>query len=302
MQAANKLLHRDKVFAIVGAGGTPMNNAVFDEQFKAGVPNLFPISAARQMYQPLNPLKFSAFVPYYIQIRAGIKYLVGQKGKKRICTLYQDTDFGKEIFEGVRDELKSLNMPLVDAETDRPTDTDFTSQLAKLHAADCDLIAMGTIVRDSIIPYSTARKMGWNVDMIGTTASHDLAVSSAQGGITEGYYTMGQINPPYRSSSTSPQVQAWMDAYKDKYGSDPTIAAALGYVVMDLVVFAIDKAGPNLTTKSLVSAIEKIDGYRDIFGGPEMSFGPSKHLGTEQAMLFVVKDGRWVRLTDPISF
>ena len=200
VQAANKLLHRDKVFAIVGAGGTPMNNAVFDEQFKAGVPNLFPISAARQMYQPLNPLKFSAFVPYYIQIRAGIKYLVGQKGKKRICTLYQDTDFGKEIFEGVRDELKSLNMPLVDAETDRPTDTDFTSQLAKLHAADCDLIAMGTIVRDSIIPYSTARKMGWNVDMIGTTASHDLAVSSAQGGITEGYYTMGQINQIGRAS------------------------------------------------------------------------------------------------------
>ena len=301
VQAANKLINRDKVFAFVGAGGTPMNNAVFDEQFKAGVPNLFPISAARQMYEPLHPLKFSAFVPYYFQVRAGIKYMIEQKAKRKICTLYQDTDFGKEIFEGTRDQLKQLDMPLIEAVTDKPTDTDFTAQIAKLHAADCDLITMGTIVRDSIIPYSAVRKIGWNVDMLGTTASHDFAVSGAQGGVTEGYYTMGQINPPYRDNA-SPQALAWMDAYKAKYGNDPNIAAALGYVVMDFVVFALDKAGPNLTTKSLVQALERIDGYRDIFGGPEQGFGPTKHLGTQQSMLFMVKSGRWIRITDPLSF
>ncbi|HYM30343.1 MAG TPA: ABC transporter substrate-binding protein [Candidatus Cybelea sp.] len=301
VQAVNKLVNLDHVFAIVGGAGTPMNNAVMPELFAAGVPNLFPVSAARQMYEPFHPLKFSAAAPYYHQIRAGVKYLMAQNNRSKVCVFYQDTDFGKEILEGVQDELKALNKPLVETATDKPTDTDFTSQLTKLRAAGCDLIAMGSIVRDSIIPYAATRKMGWNVEMIGTSASYDLAVSGAQGGVTEGYYTMGQINPPYRDNA-SPQVLAWMDAYKAKYGTDPTIASALGYVFMDFVVFALDRAGPDLTTKSLVQALESINGYRDIFGGPEQSFSPTKHLSTMQSMLFVVHQGRWVRVTDPLSF
>src|SRR6188508_358953 len=41
VQAANKLINNDKIFLMVGALGTPMNNAVFGEQFAKGVPNLF---------------------------------------------------------------------------------------------------------------------------------------------------------------------------------------------------------------------------------------------------------------------
>src|SRR5690242_10547381 len=52
VQACNKLINRDKVFAFVGPLGTPMNNACFKDQFAAGVPNLFPLSAARSMYEP----------------------------------------------------------------------------------------------------------------------------------------------------------------------------------------------------------------------------------------------------------
>ena len=43
VQACNKLINRDKVFAFVAPLGTPMNNACFKDQFAAGVPNLFPL-------------------------------------------------------------------------------------------------------------------------------------------------------------------------------------------------------------------------------------------------------------------
>ena len=58
VQACNKLINRDKVFAFVAPLGTPMNNACFKEQFSVGVPNLFPLSAARSMYEPFERLKF----------------------------------------------------------------------------------------------------------------------------------------------------------------------------------------------------------------------------------------------------
>ena len=63
VQACNKLINRDKVFAFVGPLGTPMNNACFKDQLAAGVPNLFPLSAARSMYEPFHPLKFYGAAP-----------------------------------------------------------------------------------------------------------------------------------------------------------------------------------------------------------------------------------------------
>ena len=58
VQAGNKLINRDHIFAMVAGLGTPMNNALFKDQFEAGVPNLFPLSAARSMYEPFHKLKF----------------------------------------------------------------------------------------------------------------------------------------------------------------------------------------------------------------------------------------------------
>jgi hypothetical protein len=48
--------------------------------------------------------------------------------------------------------------------------------------------------------------------------------------------------------------------------------------------------------------MESIKSYKDIFNGPEASFGPDKHQGANSAFLAVVKGGRWVRLTEPLSF
>ena len=301
VQAGQKLIQRDRVFAIVGGLGTPMNNAVMKEQFAAGVPNLFPITAARAMYEPFHPLKFSGFAPYYHQIGTGLKYMVQEKGKKKVCAMYQDTDFGQDVFEGIRDQMKKMNMQVVETATNKPADQDFTAQLTKLRAADCDLIAMGAIVRDAIIPYATARKMGWNVDMISTTASYDLAVSGAQGGVTEGFYAMGQIDAPYPDTAR-PEAKQWIEKYKAKFNADPTIAAALGQVVIDFVVFALDRAGPDLTTKKLVDALENINNYRDIFNGPTQTFGPQKRLGSTDSAVFQVQKGRWVRVTDMLKY
>jgi branched-chain amino acid transport system substrate-binding protein len=301
VQAANKLLQRDKVFAIVGGLGTPMNNAVLKDQLALGVPNLFPITAARQMYDPFHPLKFSGFAPYYHQIRSGLKHLVETKGRKAVCIMYQDTDFGQEVLEGTRDQLKEMNLPLVETATHKPTDQDFTAQISRLRGANCDLVVLGSIVRDSILPYATSRKIGWDVDMLGSTATYDFAVSGAQGGVTDGLHAMGQIDAPYRDTAT-PEVRAWMDAYKQRYNDDPNIAAALGHAVMDLVVFALDKAGPDLTVQSLVKALESIDGYRDIFGGAPQSFGPDKRVGSLSSAMYQVQKGRWVRITEPLMF
>jgi branched-chain amino acid transport system substrate-binding protein len=112
VQAANKLINSDKVFAMIGAAGTPMNNAALPAQLKAGVPNLFPVSWARAMAEPLHPLKFVLYASYPDQIRGAVKWFVETRGKKRICSMYQDTDFGREIHGGALAQVRLLGLEL----------------------------------------------------------------------------------------------------------------------------------------------------------------------------------------------
>ena len=79
VQAANKLINRDGVFMMVANGGTPMNNATMPDQLAKGVPNVFPLTSARSMYEPLNHLKFGLAASYYDQMRAGVKLFVEQQ-------------------------------------------------------------------------------------------------------------------------------------------------------------------------------------------------------------------------------
>jgi len=300
VQAANKLINRDGVFAMIGNLGTPQNNAVLPEQLKAGVPNIFPISWADSMSKPFHPQKFAIYAPYSDQIRAAVKYMVEAKGKKTVCAMYQDTDFGSEVFNGAKAQLDAMGMKFAEVTTHKPTDQDFTAQLTKLRAANCDLIAMGTIVRDTVIPYSAARKMGWDVDMIGTSASYDLAISGVQGGSTEGYYTAGFFDAPY-SENARPAASAWITQYKSRYNTDPTIQAAIGQVIIDLTVKAIENAGPDLTTKKFVEGMEKIQNYQDIFGGPPQGFSATQHVSSHTSVIYRVEKGRWVRVADGVA-
>ena len=301
VQAANKLLNRDKVFAMVGALGTPMNNAVLKRQLAKNVPNLFPFSGARQMYEPHHKLKFQSMSAYYDQIRSAAKMWAEVKGKKKFCSMYQDTDFGREIQLAVEDQAKASGAQIVATSAHRPTDQDFVAAVSKLKAADCDVVFMGTIVRDTIIPYATARKLKWGTDFVGSIATYDTFVAGAKGGITTGYMAMTSFQLAYPDDK-SPLVRNWIKAYKDKFGKDPNQASQLGYVAADLTVHALQKAGKDLTVDNLVTAIEGMTAYSDIFGGPVLSFGPDRHKGSGSSFLSMVDNGRWKKQSGVLAY
>ena len=300
VQACNKLINRDNVFAFVASLGTPMNNACFKDQLAAGVPNLFPLSAARSMFEPYDRLKFYGAASYVDQIRSAVSYFVNKKDKKAICVMYQDTDFGKEILVGAETQAKQLGIKIAATSAHKPTDQDFTASLTNLKTAGCDLVLMGTIVRDTIIPYGAARKMGWtDVDFVGSAATYDSVVGAAPG--MDGFYGMGLTEMPYADSSVE-AVRKFVAAYKAKYNVDPNIGAVYGYVGADLTATGLKNAGADLTLDSFINGMEAIRGYQDIFNGPQVNFGPKIRQGANSSFLAVVKDGHWTRVTQPLGF
>jgi branched-chain amino acid transport system substrate-binding protein len=299
VQAVNKLINLDKVFLLIANGGTPMNNATLPTMIEKGVPNIFPLTSARSMYSPLNKYKFGLASSYYDQMRSGIKYFVDNKGKKAVCAQSQDTDFGRDVMDGVRDQLKSMEGKalLVAESLNKPTDTDFTASVAKLHDANCDLIVLGGIVRDTLQFVSAVRKTGWNVDMLGQAAIYDSAVAEAAGGTTEGIYAMAPVLF-VAADDPKPEVQKFAADYKAKYGHVPNFAAQIGYTAAQVMMAGLEKAGKDLTADSFITGLEGVKDYQDIFGSPKMTFAADKHQGSNESFLTQVQKGKWVPLLD----
>ncbi|MDF1730278.1 MAG: ABC transporter substrate-binding protein [Minwuia sp.] len=301
VQAGNKLINRDRVFTMLSALGTPMNNAVLPRQLAAGIPNLFPFSSARQMFQPFHKLKFAGGSTYYDQIRAAVKLFAETRGKTKPCTMYQDTDFGREIEFGAKDQAEAMGQSLIAETAHKPTDKDFTASVTKLREAGCDVVYMGTIVSDTIIPYVTARSMGWDVDFVGSIATYNGYTAGAKGGVTEGFMAMTGFQMAY-GDNPDPLVRNWYNSYKEKFGKNPDFPAQLGYIFADMTVLALQNAGKDLTVDSMIKGFEQIKGYRDIFGGPVQSFGPEKRQGSNESFLSQVQGGRWVRIGENIAY
>ena len=293
VQAANKLINSDKVFIMLGALGTPQNNAVLGDQLQKGVPNIFPFTAARSMAEPHHPLKFAQFSTYYDQVRAATKHFVEKEGKKKVCSMYQDTDFGHEIRDGVREQAKASKLEMASEASYGPTDTEFVAPITKLKSAGCDLVIMGSIIRDSIQSVGTARKLGWtDVAFVGQAASYDPIVAAAPGGIMEGFYSGTGMPYAYPDTSGEP-IKAWAAKYKSRTNQDANSAAQYGYVGADMIVKVLDAAGKDLTRAKFLASLEALKDYRPMFPGPTLSYSPNKHQGSSATFLAKVEGGRW---------
>jgi branched-chain amino acid transport system substrate-binding protein len=298
--AAQKLVQKDKVFAVVGTVGTPINMAAMPIEFEKNVLNFLPIASAREMFEPISPLKWSFAATYFDQVRTGSKWLVKSKGSKRVCVLYQDDDFGQEILHGTEAGLKEIGMQVAERTSFKRGATDFSSQIQRLHNANCDLVVLGTIIRETIGTVGEARKIGWGVEFMGSSAAYDTLIPKLGGKMMDGFYTMSASNIPY-PDDPSKNVRDWMQRYKSKFGEDPTLFSAYGWTVMSHFQKVTQNAGPNLTTDSWIAAMEKHATTRDMFGADEMSWSKTKHLGTSRSRLSQIQGGRWMVLTDYLT-
>ena len=70
----------------------------------------------------------------------------------------------------------------------KPTDSEFTAAILRLKNANCDLVLMGTVHRDTILVLDAARKMGWEgVSWVGNNAAYAQVIADQESG--DGYYS-----------------------------------------------------------------------------------------------------------------
>ena len=295
--AAQKLVNQDKIFIMAGHLGTAQNMAAMPVQFDKGVINFFPITAAREMYEPLNRLKYAFAATYYDQMRLAVPELVRQRNAKKICTIYQDDDFGAEVQKGGADGLKTLSMEFAEKTSYKRGATDFSSQVARMKATGCEIVVLGTIIRETIGTIAEARKTGFNPVFIGSSALYTDLIHKLGGKGMDGLYGAMTVQHPYLDDA-SPPIRFWASKYKTQFNEDPTVISAYGYIIIDQLIQAAAKAGPNLTTDSFIKAMDSSTFEPDMFGSPRTSYTSTRRLGSDQSRLSQIQDGKWKVVQD----
>ncbi|KWT98676.1 MULTISPECIES: ABC transporter substrate-binding protein [unclassified Variovorax] len=298
--AAQKLVNQDKIFIMAGHIGTAQNMAAMPVQFEKNVVNFLPITAAREMYEPHHRLKYSFAATYYDQIRLALPKMIKDKGAKKVCTIYQDDEFGLEVQRGAEAGLKTVGMELAEKTSYKRGATDFSSQVAKMKAANCDLVVLGTIIRETIGTVGEARKTGFNPTFLGSSAAYTDLIHKLGGKAVEGVYATHTVQHPYLDEASQP-LRFWANKYKTKFNEDPTVFSVYGYAIIDQFIKAAQKAGPNLTTDSFVKAMDTMTFEPDMFGAPKSTYTATKRLGNELSRLSQIVDGKWKVVSDYVA-
>src|SRR5258705_4500457 len=215
--ATQKMVERDKIFAMVGPMGSPTVLAAQDILFDAGVLQLFPLTAAEFTFKfdpakPQERLKFNNLLPYVESTRAALKYMIEAKNFKKPCIMRQDDECGKSVLDGFTQQLEAMKVTPASITSFKRGASDFSAQVAKMKADGCDMVVLGTVIRETIGAMGEAKKLGWEVTFLGATPTNVLEGPALGKEAGEGLYAASGFEIQYEDTAKGKEKD-WLAIY-----------------------------------------------------------------------------------------
>ncbi len=298
VRAVQKLIGQDEVFAILNPFGSGPNAATMGPLMEAGVIVFAPWAASAIMHQVAqnNPLLFTTVQNYHTTTARALQKVMPEWGSKRLGVIYQEGPFGELIRAGVGMAMQALGLTVAEEAAYRPGDIDFSSQVARLKAADCDLVFAGTVIRETVAVMSEVRKLNWDVKVLTAIPGRSTTVARLGGAEVEGLYGIGgwRLHGP---DTTDPDARRFIEAFQAAYGMLPDENAANAYSYTDWFLKGLEAAGRDLTAEAFIAAVRAVP-HRDFTTYTELRF-ENNHAMPELVSIDRIEGGRWVPTGEP---
>ncbi|WP_163851379.1 ABC transporter substrate-binding protein [Pseudooceanicola aestuarii] len=295
--AANKMITRDEVFAIVGHLGTATNMAVMPLLLENKVFNIMPQGASPGLYEPASPYKMAMAPSYADAAAASLVWAFEELKPNHLCALYQDDDFGRSSLAGVEAFSEAKGVEIVEATSYKRGATDFSSQIQRLSAADCDFVYNASTLREFVGSVTEARKIGYDPIFLGTLSNYAIQVPALGGEAMEGVYAAAFIPIPY-ADDPNPAVAEWVAKYTDSFGEAPGLYSMFAYYAMQVFAAVAENAGADLTPESFAASANETELPVDALGNPAFNISEDDRLSNRQVRITRVANGKWENVTD----
>jgi branched-chain amino acid transport system substrate-binding protein len=283
-----RLINTNRVFALAGYVGTANSLTALSMVNEAGLIFLGPLTGAESLRNPVAPLVFNVRASFADEIESLIEYLAGELGVKRIAVVRQNDGFGDDGFKSLTKSLERRQLrPVADCKFVRNS-VDMQPVVDQIVPTDPDaVIIMGTL-RPIVSLLERARAAGLrnstfcSLSTISARTLIQAARESCEGMI------LSQVVPSPEDTSI-PLVESFQKDMQTSGGTSISHVSLEGYIGAMLLVNAIRRAGPNLTERGCIDALNHTD--LDL-QSLRVVWNSGDHSGNHAVFLTRVKNGR----------
>ncbi|WP_077214698.1 ABC transporter substrate-binding protein [Bacillus dakarensis] len=306
VQVAKRLVEEDKVFAMLGNVCTPCNTAAKDYYVDKGIPMILVSTGAKEFVNPpINNYFGSSIMNYRVEAKIFLDYAVNELGAKKIALAYQNDDYGKEGYEGVKEAIANYpDVEIVEEVTFIATDTEFSSQAQKLQQANPDAILNFSTPNPAANLKKAMHKIGFKdaAYIVSSVGANDNNLFNLAGeDVWEGTYT-GATFPMPEIVPDDEEMQLFVERFSKDYPNDPTAGfSQVGWAAAQVFVEALKQTGDDLTWDNFLSSFNTFDNWQgSIYAG--VTFSEDNHYGLTTMFMTQAQDGKIVPITDPKTF
>lgn len=281
-----KLIVEDKVFALIGAVGTPTSRVSVPISKKYEVPFIGPFTGAGFLRDPSNRHVINVRASYAQEAETWIEHLTKDLGISRIAIFYQDDSFGYAGLKGVRKALDSRGMRLVARGNYARNLTAVHSALFTIRKAEPEAIVMVGAYRPNAAFIRLAKSFEMESVFINVSFVGAKALAAELGDAGNGV-VVTQVVPFPWDTSIGPisEYQAALKALNKDFG--PGFVSLEGYIVGRLAIEALKRIEGGPTRKGLLNAIYTTGPF--IFGNVKLSFTDGDNQGMDNVYLTVIQ-------------
>jgi branched-chain amino acid transport system substrate-binding protein len=283
--ATRELVEQDKVFAIVGAVGTPTSRAGQPIATAAKVPFIGPFTGAQFLRDPYNRYVVNVRASYDEETEAWIDHLTKDLGLTKIAILYQDDAFGLAGLEGVQRALAARGLSLVSSGSFKRNTTAVKSALLDIMKGQPEAVVTVGPYQPVAAFIKLAHQVHLNARFVAISFVGSDSLAKELGGDGAGVIVSQVVPSPWDKSL--PVVAAYQSALTAEDASlQPGFVSLEGYLVGRVLVEALKRVDGEPTQEKLLDAVaaEPFD-----FGGVKLTYGPAKNQGSNQVFFTILQ-------------
>ena len=294
IEATTKAIKEDRVFALLGAVGTPTSKAGQPIATAAKVPFIGPFTGAEFLRNPFNRYVVNIRSSYFQETEAWIEHLTNDLGITRIAILYQDDAFGLAGLAGVKKAMAKRNMSLVGEGTFKRNTTAIKSALLEIMKGQPQAVVTVGPYKPIAEFIKLARQL--KVDAAFVAISFVGSDSLAQELGNQGAGVIVSQVVPFPGDKSLPVVTSYQAALAAiNPNSKPGFVSIEGYLVGQLVVEALKRIQGDPTREAFLDTIET--GTFKL-GGVNLTFSATQNQGSNQVYFTVLQaDGSFKPVT-----